>query len=277
MMRTLRILLFTLIVFLGSCSNKFNKVMKSKDLEYKYQMAEQYYANKKYNYSQQLFEELSPYLKGSPRYEDMFYKWAYSYYNTKDYINGENLFKTFVEYFPTSAKAEECEFMRAYCFYKQSPKVELDQTPTNKTMSLMQAFINTHPTSKRVKEANDIIDVCREKLEAKELKSAQLYYDLGYYKAAAIAFANVSDNYPDSKRADEYKLLVIRSYFKYAENSYEEKQKERFEKVLNEISDFKERFGDSKLMEEVTKFKTQTDNFLKNINTTNNEQTKKTA
>lgn len=277
MMRTLRILLFTLVVFLGSCSNKFNKVMKSKDLEYKYQMAEQYYANKKYNYSQQLFEELSPYLKGSPRYEDMFYKWAYSYYNTRDYINGENLFKTFVEYFPTSAKAEECEYMRAYCFYKQSPKVELDQTPTNKTMSLMQAFINTHPTSKRVKEANDIIDVCREKLEAKELKSAQLYYDLGYYKAAAIAFANVSDNYPDSKRADEYKLLVIRSYFKYAENSYEEKQKERFEKVLSEISDFKERFGDSKLLEEVTKFKTQTDIFLKNINTTNNEQTKKTA
>ncbi|HAK13108.1 MAG TPA: outer membrane protein assembly factor BamD, partial [Chitinophagaceae bacterium] len=101
MMRTLRILLFTLVVFLESCSNKFNKVMKSKDLEYKYQMAEQYYANKKYNYSQQLFEELSPYLKGSPRYEDMFYKWAYSYYNTRDYINGENLFKTFVEYFPT--------------------------------------------------------------------------------------------------------------------------------------------------------------------------------
>lgn len=277
MMRTLRILLFTLIVFLGACSNKFNKVMKSKDLEYKYQMAEQYYANKKYNYSQQLFEELSPYLKGSPRYEDMFYKWAYSYYNTRDYVNGENLFKTFVEYFPTSAKAEECEYMRAYCFYKQSPKVELDQTPTNKTMSLMQAFINTHPTSKRVKEANEIIDICREKLEAKELKSAQLYYDLGYYKAAAIAFANVSDNYPDSKRADEYKLLVIRSYFKYAENSYEEKQKERFEKVLAEIADFKERFGDSKLLEEVTKFKTQTDIFLKNINTTNNEQTKKTA
>lgn len=277
MMRTLRILLFTLIVFLGACSNKFNKVMKSKDLEYKYQMAEQYYANKKYNYSQQLFEELSPYLKGSPRYEDMFYKWAYSYYNTRDYVNGENLFKTFVEYFPTSAKAEECEYMRAYCFYKQSPKVELDQTPTNKTMSLMQAFINTHATSKRVKEANEIIDVCREKLEAKELKSAQLYYDLGYYKAAAIAFANVSDNYPDSKRADEYKLLVIRSYYKYAENSYEEKQKERFEKVLAEIADFKERFGDSKLLEEVTKFKTQTDNFLKNINTNNNEQTKKTA
>ena len=70
---------------------------------------------------------------------------------------------------------------------------------------------------------------------------------------------------------------MIRSYFKYAENSSEEKQKERFEKVLNEISDFKERFGDSKLMEEVTKFKTQTDIFLKNINTTNNEQTKKTA
>ena len=28
---------------------------------------------------------------------------------------------------------------------------------------------------------------CREKLEAKEFKSAQLYFNLGYYKAAEIA------------------------------------------------------------------------------------------
>jgi outer membrane protein assembly factor BamD len=52
------------------------------------------------------------------------------------------------------------------------------------------------------------------------------------YKAAAIAFGNVSDNFPDSKKADEYKLLVIKAYYEYAKMSYEEKQKERYEKVL---------------------------------------------
>jgi outer membrane protein assembly factor BamD len=247
--------------------------MKSKDYEYKYKMAEQYYASKNYSFAQQLFEDIFPYVKGTTRYEDMYYKFAYSYYYQKDYLNAENLFKSFVENFPTSPKGEECDYMRAFCYYKQSPKVELDQTNTNKTMQLMQAFINTHPTSERAKDAADIIDKCREKLELKEFKGAELYYNLGYYKAAAIAFGNVSDNFPDSKKADEYKFLVIKSYYKYAEMSYEEKQRERYEKVIAETNDFTERFSDSKRIEEVAKIKTQTTNILKNLK---NEQVTQT-
>ncbi|OYW79179.1 MAG: outer membrane protein assembly factor BamD, partial [Sphingobacteriia bacterium 32-37-4] len=158
--RIVTILLLT--VFLASsCTTKFAKIMKSKDYEYKYKMAEQYYANKKYQEALRLFEDIFPYLKGTQRYEDLYYKYAYSYYYIKDYLNAENMFKSFVENFPASTKSQDCEYMRAYCFYKQSPKVELDQTNTTKTMGLMQAFISTHPTSTRVKEATDIIDLCR--------------------------------------------------------------------------------------------------------------------
>jgi outer membrane protein assembly factor BamD len=272
-MNRIVLLLLSVVLLSSSCANKFGKVMKSKDYEYKLKMAEQYYAAKKYTYAQQLFEDIFPYIKGSTRYEDVYYKFAYSYYYEEDYLNAENLFKSFVENFPTSTKAEECEYMRAYCYFRQSPKVELDQTNTNKTMQLMQVFLNTHPTSPRTKDANEIIEKCREKLEAKEFKSAELYYNLGFYKAAAIAFGNVSDNFPDSKNADEYKLRVIKSYFKYAEMSYEEKQRERYEKVLLECNDFTERFADSKKMDEVIKLKTQTTNNLKNLK---NEQVAKT-
>ncbi|GAC1397003.1 MAG: outer membrane protein assembly factor BamD [Sediminibacterium sp.] len=260
------------VVLLGSCSNKFSRIFKSKDYEYKLKMAEQYYANKDYSHAQQLFEDVFPYVKGTTRYEDMYFKFAYSYYYDKDYINAENLFKTFVENFPTSSHSEECDYMRAYCYFKQSPKVELDQTNTNKTMQLMQVFINTHPGSSRAKDAADIIDKCREKLEMKDFKSAQLYYNLGFYKAAAIAFGNVSDNFPDSKKADEYKVNVIKAYYKYAENSYEEKQQERYEKVISECADFSDRFADSKFAGDVNKYKTQSNNFLKNLK---NEQAKK--
>jgi outer membrane protein assembly factor BamD len=257
------ILFFGLILGLSACSSKMSKIMKSKDYEYKYKMAEQYYANKKYQEAQKLFEDVFPFLKGSTRYEDMYYKYAYAYFYNKDFLNAENLFKSFVENFPASTKSEECEYMRAFCFFKQSPKVELDQTNTNKTMGLMQAFISTHPSSPRVKEASEIIDQCREKLELKDYKSAELYYNLGFYKAAAIAFGNVADNFPDSKKSDEYKLQVIKAYYEYAKMSYEEKQKERYEKVLSECSDFAERFNESKYLEEVNKYKTQTLNILK--------------
>ncbi len=271
MMRVL--ILFLLIGSLFSCTSKFAKVQKSKDYEYKYKKAEEYYAAKKYVFAQQLYEDLSPYIRGTARYEDLYYKLAYSYYYQKDYVNAENLFKTFIETFPASTHSEECEYMRAYSYFRQSPKVELDQTNTNKAISLLQAFINTHPSSPKIKEANELMDLCREKLELKDYKSAELYFNLGFYKAAAIAFSAVSENFPDSKKSDEYKLLVIKSYFKYAENSYEEKQVERYEKVLAECSEFKERFNDSKLGEEVNKYKSQTNNLIKNLK---NEQTKKT-
>jgi len=263
--RTIVLILLVFGLFATSCTTKLSKIMKSKDYEYKYKMAEQYYANKKYAEAQKLFDDIFPFFKGTPRYEDMYYKYAYTYYYNRDYLNSENMFKSFVENFPTSTKGEECEYMRAYSFFNQSPKVELDQTNTTKTMGLMQAFISTHPTSKRVKDAADLIDLCREKLEIKEFKSAELYYNLGYYKAAAIAFGSVADNFPDSKKSDEYKYLMIKAYFKYAEMSYEEKQKERFEKVLNECNEFVERFTDSKHLEDVNKYKTQTNNIIKNL------------
>lgn len=270
MNRILLLLVSTLL--LSSCSNKFSKIFKSKDYEYKYKMAEQYYANKEYGKATQLFEDIFPYVKGTARYEDMYFKYAYSYYYDKDYLNAENLFKNFVENFPTSTRSEECDYMRAYCYFKQSPKTDLDQTNTNKTMQLMQVFINTHPNSARVKDASAIIDKCREKLEEKDFKAAQLYYNLGYYKAAAIAFSNVSDNFPDSKKSDEYKYQTIRSYYKYAQMSYEEKQKERYEKVVSECGDFADRFNDSKYLDDVNKYKTQSNNFLNNLK---HEQAKK--
>jgi outer membrane protein assembly factor BamD len=254
-------------VLLTSCASKLGKVLKSKDNEYKLKMAEQYYAQKKYVEAQQVFEDIMPYFRGSDKYEDMFYKYAYCAYNEKDYMNAESLFKTYTENFPNSVRLEECEYMRCFCYYKQSPKVELDQTATSKTISLMQAFINTHPQSARIKDATEIMDLCRAKLELKEFQAAKLYYDMGgyNYRAAAIAFSTLIEDYPDSDKGDTYKLMSIKAYYKYAELSVIDKQQERFEKVISECSDFKDRFTDSKLVTEVESYKVLAENNIKNI------------
>ncbi len=264
---------FVAAFLLASCSNsvKLGKVLKNKDKEYKLKMAEQFYAQKKYYQAQTVYEDILPLYKGDARYEDMFYKYAYSIYNQGFYLNASDLFKTYTENFPNSNRLEEMEYMRAYAFYKLSPKVELDQTNTYKAMSLMQAFINTHPQSPRSKDAAGIIDLCHEKLELKDYKSATLYYDLGYFKAAAISYTTLLSNYPDSKIADQYEIEVIKSYFKYAENSYSYRQVERFTKVISEASEFKDRFPDSKLAAQADDYKAQSQN---KINQLQNEQTK---
>jgi outer membrane protein assembly factor BamD len=247
-----------------SCS-KFAKVQKSNDYEYKLRMAEKYYIAKKYNYAQQLYEELFPIFKGDVKFEDIFYKYAYCSYYLRDWLQAENLFKQFVEVFPTSPRAEEMEYMRAYTFYRQSPKQELDQTNTMKSIGLLQTFISSHPGSPRIAEATKIIDQSRAKLEVKEFRNAELYYNLGHYRAAAIAFSSLMENFPDSQKSDEYKLQVIRSYYLYAQNSIEEKQAARFEQVVNECTDFADRFPESTLLKEVERFSNLSQNNIKGL------------
>jgi outer membrane protein assembly factor BamD len=264
---------FLLFVMMVSC-NGINKVLKNKDPEYKLRMAEQYYAKKKYNYAQQLYEDIMPYYRGRPEFEDIYYKYAYCAYYMSDFMNAENLFKTFLEIYPNSSRAEEVDYMRAYAFYKQSPKPELDQTNTIKVIGLMQTFINTHPGSSKNKEAADIIDICRHKLEVKDYQSAQLYYDMGQFRAAAVSFNTILNSYPESDKADEYKMMAIKSYFKFAELSVEDKKAERFEKVIDECNEFIDRFPQSPFAKEVEQFLSQSQN---NVKTYTNEPVKKTT
>ncbi len=244
-----------LALTMASCS-KYNKVLKSPDYDYKLKMANEYYDKKQYKYAQTLYEELFTVFKGTPQFEELYYRYAYCAYRQQDYASAENLFNGFLDMFPNSTKAEELEYMEAYSYYRQSPKAELDQTNTIKAMGMMQTFINTHPGSERNKEAQQIIDEGVKKLEVKELKSCQLYYNMGQYKAAAIAFTTLINNYPDSPKADEYKLMIIKSYYKYAAMSIEERREERYAKVVQEVQDFQDRYPESKLLKEAERYLT---------------------
>lgn len=268
----------------GSCHNiknitkktgptkSLSKILKSHDYEYKRRMAEQFFVKKKYIKAQQIYEDIFPYFKTDrTAFEDIYYKYAYCAYNLGDYMNAENLFKSFMETFPSSSKSEEVDYMRAYSFYKQSPKPELDQTQTIKAIGSMQVFINTHPGSSRIPEANKIIDECRIKLETKDVKSAKLYYDMGQYRAAGVAYASLLNSFPDSQKADEYKLMVIKSFYKYAGLSVEEKQVERYEEVISHCNEFVDQFPESKLRNEVNEYLKLSNNNIKNLS---NEQTK---
>ena len=259
----LKVILVSLV--LSSCSNKMTKLLKNPDPEFKLRMAEQFFVKKQYSKAQEVYEDVMPYFKTRPEFTDIYYKYAYCAYNQGDYMNAENLFKSFLEIFPNSPKSEEVDYMRAYSFFKQSPKPELDQTSTIKAMGMMQVFINTHPGSLRNKDANDIIDVCRNKLETKDFKSAKLYYDLSQFRAAGVAFTALLENYPESPRGDEYKLMIIKAYYRFAQLSVEEKKVERYEDVIAECNDFTDRFPDSKLKKESDQFLQLCQTNIKNL------------
>jgi outer membrane protein assembly factor BamD len=156
----------------------------------------------------------------------------------------------------------------------QSPKLELEQVNTIRAMGMMQTFINTHPGSERNKEASEIIDKCRAKLEQKEYRAAELYFNMGQYRAAAIAFTNLTNNYPESLKGEEYKLKTVKAYYKFAKLSILEKQIERYEKVTAEYQDFVDRFPESKFLKDAESYSKLSLNHIKGIK---NEQTQTSA
>jgi outer membrane protein assembly factor BamD len=253
-----------LIASFSSCS-KYAKVMKSKDTDYKLTMADKFYSEKKYRMAQQLYEELYPVYKGTDKFEELYYKDAYCFYYLKEYKDAENFFKGFLEVFPNSSKSEEVDFMHAMCFYKQVSKVELDQTNTSKSIGVMQTFINSHPGSSKIKEATEIIDKNRIKLEMKEVRAADLYYKVGQYRAAAICYSNLLGDYPESSNGDLYKLKSLICYYKFAKLSIVDKQTERFSKVVTEYQDFADRFPQSTHLKEAQEYNNLSLNKIKEI------------
>lgn len=258
-------------LILASCNNQFSKVLKSHDYEYKFKMADKYYAEKNYRNAEQLYQELFPVFKGSDKFEELYYKYAYCSYYQGNYLDAENLFKSFLGVFPNSSKAEEISYMHALSFYKQSPNVQLDQTNTTKAIGMMQGFINSYPNSKRDTEATQIITKCRDKLQEKDYLAAKLYYNLEMYQAAGIYFSNLLLNYPESAKGDQYMLMAVKSYYQYAKSSIFTKQEERYAKVTSEYFDFVDRYPDSKLLKQAEVYKNLSQNNIKKLQ---NEQIK---
>jgi outer membrane protein assembly factor BamD len=95
------------------------------------------------------------------------------------------------------------------------------------------------------------------------------------YKAAITALSNSLKEYSDSKYREEMMFLKLNSLFVYAEKSYANKQKERYQATLDEYFSFMEEFPESKYSKEVKNIYEDTTRFLKIENTANLVNTSK--
>jgi len=255
--------LVLIVALAAGCKSKFEKLRTSNNLAQKYQEAVKYYNNKKYSKALILFDDLINKYRGQAEAEDLYYYTAYTNYNLRDYTSARYQFKQFTDTYPNSTRAEECRYMGAYCYFLESPKAGLDQEYTYRAIEALQLFINLYPNSERAKEAGDLIQQLRDKLETKAFNSAKLYLDMGLsddYRAAVIAFDNVLREFPDTKYAEEMEFLSIKAQCLYAENSYTRSQEERYEKALDMYSDFISSHPESKFRKEADQLKRNAEN-----------------
>ncbi len=234
--KALYLLAIILLVQLTSCG-KYQKLLKSSDSKMKYEAAIKYYESHDYYHALQLFDDVIPVFRGKEQAEKIHYYYAYCYYGQMDFIMASYHFKNFSRIFPNSKNAEECLYMSAYCKYMDSAPHSLDQSTTLEAIKELQLFINYYPQSKRVEDANKLIDELRGKLTMKAFEIAKMYYKTEAYNSAQIAFKNVLKDYPETKYKEEIMYYIMKSDYFYAKNSIDSKKKERFQNVVKAYND----------------------------------------
>lgn len=244
------LIFFASILLLTSCG-EYNKVMKSKDVDYRFDYAKRAFDEKKYAQAATVLETIYTPLRGTANGEEALFLLAMSYYENKDYLNSGLYFKTYYSRYPKGKFTELARFYSGYGYYLDSPDPQLDQSQTIKAIEELQGFLDYYPQSDRVSIAQNAIFEMQDKLTLKELQNAQLYYNLGNfmgnnYDAAIITAQNALKDYPYSKFREDFELLILKAKYQEARLSVDERKEERYRDVIDEYYSYTNNYPDSK-------------------------------
>lgn len=255
------VLLVATAGILGGCG-EYEKLLKSRDYNAKYDMAVKYYEDGEYARAATLLDQVANIFRGTTKADTVKYYQAKSYYGQRDYLMAGYYFNELSATYASSVYLEEADFMTGYCYYKQSPRPELDQTNTYKTITAMQLFMSRYPTSERITECAAIITEMRDKLVEKSFISAKLYYDLGYYDSAILALRNSLIEFPDTRYREELMFLILKSSYLLADRSIPSKQRERYQATVDEYYSFIGEFPDGTHSREAKRMYDSSNEFL---------------
>lgn len=262
MKKYLLVALTGLLLF-SSCAKEFNQVYKSSDYHYRYEYAKECFAAGKYQRAVTLLQQLIIQAKGTPEAQESLYMLGMAEYGDRDYATAAETFKRYVKSYPRGVYAEEAEYYVGQSLYMCTPEPRLDQTETVAAIAAYQEYLDLYPDAKYKEQAQRSLFALQDKLVEKELKSAQLYYDLGSYfgntsttsdgmangnnyQACIVTSQNALKDYPYSKHREDFAVLIMKSKFELAEQSVEAKKIQRYQDAEDECYGFINEYPDSK-------------------------------
>ena len=247
----------TTIMLLSSCAQEFNAVYKSQDFRYKYEYAKECFANGKYTRASSLLQELIVQQKGTQDAQESLYMLGMSEFMNRDYETASETFKRYVKSYPRGVYAELAEFYAGEALYMSTPEPRLDQSQTVQAIAAYQEYLDLYLDAKYKDKAQKRLFALQDKLVDKELRSAQLYYDLGSYfgncgrgennyTACIVTAQNAIKDYPYTDKREDFALLIMKSKFELAQQSVDAKKLERFQDAEDECYGFINEYPDSK-------------------------------
>ena len=265
------------LFFLNSCG-EYNAAFKHGDAEYKYEVAKACYVRGKYVHAQELFNNLVIPMKGTGYAEECMYMLAMSAYMSGDLETAWTWFRKYYQGYPRGLYIEEARFYCARSMFESVPDARLDQSITHTALTELETILEYYPDTKLRSQVQEMIQQLQDHLVDKELRTCQLYYDLGSYvgnstgggsnyEACIITAENALREYPfaSPEFREKFLILSLRSRYHLARQSVSEKQAERFRQTVDDYYAFANEFPESEYLSEAQRYLTASQKALKGL------------
>lgn len=239
-----------------------HQIIKSADPDLIYSEGLKYYGREKWKQAGDLFDACQAYFVGNIQEDSIAFFSARSRFKNRDYVEATTRLDEFRRKYGRSIFIEDAEAMLAMCHYYLAPDATRDQTITGEAIVAFSEFIERYPNSKRVEAFSNLITELTERLKEKAYLNAYTYYKIQRYKSAVVALRNALKLYPDTPHREEILHLITVSNYKLAHNSIEEKQGERYLKVLDSYYSFINEYPESKRRKELERYVKEAKDYL---------------
>lgn len=244
------LLYFGLVVITGmilaSCTSAFDKILKSTDTEAKYQKAMEYYNLKKYSKAAALFDNVALNFRGTPRDDSVNFYLAKSFFLDGDMISAEHYLNIFRQTFPRSKFTEEAYFLRCVSLYNTTYRPSLDPRPSTQALASMNEFLYLYPSVEWAPQIRKMQEDLNGRLDEKAFNSAALYHKIEQYKAAVMALKTTLKDNPNTSYREDILYLILSSSYQLAKNSVPDKQRDRYQAVIDEYYNVISEYPESK-------------------------------
>ncbi|MBO7117949.1 MAG: outer membrane protein assembly factor BamD [Bacteroidales bacterium] len=243
--------LLALLLTAAGCKTEFDVLLASGDSDAKYDAAFEYFNSGQYRKAATLFESMSLAYSGTARDDTVQFYRGLCNYMDGDYDTAEANLNTFITNFHGSPFTENATFLRVKCLYDFTLRYELDQVPTNTAITAISEYIIEFPENKNMEECKAMLDDLGERLDRKAYENAKLYYKMEDYLAAMTALRNVLKDDSDNIYREDILYYTAMASYKYALNSVEARQKDRYLSFVDDYYNFIGEFAESSYRKEL--------------------------
>jgi outer membrane protein assembly factor BamD len=225
------IAVFAVIIIISGCSSSGSSISTS-DPQKAFDQAKRKFDRGDYVDAIEDFSFIKIRFPGTDVSDKVQYYLAMSYYNQKEFLLAAYEFDSFLKNFPLSPLAPDAKYMLGSTYYSLSPKFSLDQEFTKEALNELLAYTEMYPQDKHVADAEKKIKELRNKMAYRDLYTAELYMKNDNYKAAALYFQNVHENFIDSDWADDALVGQAEAYLNGKKYDDARKVLDKFNKLF---------------------------------------------